>query len=168
MPFEKLLKELSPSLQRLAKKLGPCPPYLSTDDLYQEGLLHLWKQWKQGKTEGKNQSYLLKGCYFHLKNFLRCQNSKIELTTFTPTINLTEILANQPDTSLYSDEEVEYKLLTEAILENGLTKREKEVFSLLLEDLTVREIGEKLGISHVRVIKVRESIRQKVAKEIVA
>jgi len=45
-----------------------------------------------------------------------------------------------------------------------LTSREKEIFELLFSDFTTREIGEKLHISHVMVIKVKKKIRNRCRK----
>ena len=51
-------------------------------------------------------------------------------------------------------------------MNNGLTPREKEVFILALEGLTVREIGDRLGVSHVRVVKLRANIKEKCIKHL--
>jgi RNA polymerase sigma factor (sigma-70 family) len=42
-----------------------------------------------------------------------------------------------------------------------LDEREKEIVRLSAEGLTVREIGSRLGISHVMVVKMRKKIRIK-------
>ena len=52
-------------------------------------------------------------------------------------------------------------LVLEDIKNNGFTKREKEVFSLILGGYTVRETGKKLDISHVMVIKYKQRIMKK-------
>jgi DNA-binding CsgD family transcriptional regulator len=49
-------------------------------------------------------------------------------------------------------------------MNNGFSKREKDVFGLLLEGYTVREAGEKLGISHVMVVKLKNRLINKVTK----
>ena len=55
----------------------------------------------------------------------------------------------------------ESRMEVEAMEEQGMTEREKEVLSLALEGLTTREIGNKLGVSHVSVVKVRNRIKEK-------
>lgn len=168
MLFEELYEELTPGLKKLVNVIGPRPSYLGWEDLYQEGLLHLWQLWQAGEIDGNTRGYLLRSCYFHLKNFLRCQNSKLEISTFTVELGLTDFLMNKSDVSPNLAEKIENKLIAEAVLKNDLTSREKEVFRLLCEDLTMREIGKRLGISHVRVVKIRENIRRKVADQLVA
>ena len=56
------------------------------------------------------------------------------------------------------------KLLAETIRNNGLTKREKELLSLCAQDLTTRQIGQRLGISHVSVLKAMRRVRGKCKK----
>ena len=56
------------------------------------------------------------------------------------------------------DKTVDKKMLVDYIMNNGFSKREKDVFGLLLEGYTVREAGGKLGISHVMVVKLKNKI----------
>jgi len=49
-------------------------------------------------------------------------------------------------------------------MNNGFSKREKDVFGLLLEGYTVREAGGKLGISHVMVVKLKNKIIKSVTR----
>jgi DNA-directed RNA polymerase specialized sigma subunit len=65
-----------------------------------------------------------------------------------------------PDRS-FSPEQMDAKVLVEQIRGDGLTKREKEVFELRLQGYTVRQVGERLGISHPRVIRLLSNIRHK-------
>ena len=52
------------------------------------------------------------------------------------------------------------KLLMENVCDR-LTKREEDIFVLSLDDWTTREIGKKLGISHVMVVKIKKRIKRK-------
>jgi DNA-directed RNA polymerase specialized sigma subunit len=56
------------------------------------------------------------------------------------------------------------KMLSETILNNGLSKREKDILIFLSKGFTMREIGSFLGVSHVRVVKIVGSIREKCQK----
>jgi DNA-binding CsgD family transcriptional regulator len=49
----------------------------------------------------------------------------------------------------------------EALLESGLTQRERDVLALSMEGMTTREVGQKLGISHVAVVKVRNKLKSR-------
>lgn len=176
MSFEDLVKRISPTLKRITHKLNKLNghrPLLDEEDLFQEALLHLWVNFKAGTLLDKTDSYILQGCYFHLRNYLRKNQNKAELLSLYNPINeegatLIELLEEQEiflRDSASSDSSLQAKLFVETLLqENVLTKREKEVLSLLLEGLTVREIGKRLGISHVRVVKLKNKIRDKCKK----
>ncbi len=51
----------------------------------------------------------------------------------------------------------------EILQDDNLTEREKEVLAFLLEGLTLREIGEKIGVSHVMVVKIKKTLRRKLS-----
>ena len=165
MSFEELVKRISPILKRITYKLNGHFSFFNDEDLFQEALVFLWDSFKKGKLDDKTDSYILQGCYFYLKNYLRKVGKRVrsvsiyakkeEDTSFEETL-----LLDDGCTQKFLDY-LDSKLLIEAILNNGLTKREKDVFSLCAEGLTTREIGKRLGISHVRVVKLRSNIKRK-------
>lgn len=164
MSFEKVVEKITPTLKRITQKLNIRFSFVDEEDLFQEALLHLWTDFKEGKLQNKTDSYILQGCFFHLKNYLRKTREKANLINLGTPINeegstLEERLPSEDSKSCF--ENIENKMLIEEIRDNGLTRREKEVLSFCLEGLTVREIGRKLGVSHVRVIKLRDNIRRK-------
>lgn len=165
--FERLLGDLSPQLKRIARRINGYSRFIDEDDLFQEMCIYLWEKWEQGEIEGKTESYILQGCWFYLKNYLRIINDKDEIISLDEQIDdegmtLGEII---PDNSQTFDELVDVKLLVEKITTDGLTKREKEVFYLCLEGYTLRKIGERLRISFVRVFKVKKNISKKLKKK---
>jgi len=168
MSFEILLKRISPTLKRITYKLNGHFSFFNDEDLYQEALIHLWLDFKEGKLSDKTDSYILQGCYFHLKNYIRKNYDKANLISLENSaneeeaLNLDNILSLEDPQSSF--ELIHCKMLIEKINNNGLTKREKEVFSLALEGLTTRETGSRLGISHVRVVKLKSKIRDKCKK----
>jgi len=164
MSFEELVKKVSPTLKRITYKLNGHFSFFNDEDLYQEALAHLWLDFKEGKLRDKTDSYILQGCYFHLKNYLRKVRVKANLISMDSLIDeegntLEEYLPAQ-EASFYFDY-LDNKMLVESIQGNTLTAREKEVLSLCLEGLTVREIGKRLGVSHVRIVKIKAGIKRK-------
>ncbi len=129
--------------------------------------MHLWVSFKEGRLDDKTDSYILQGCYFHLKNFLRKTEEKVNLVSLDAKLDeegmrFEENLCLENPESCFN--RLEAKFLIDHLQNNGLTQREKEVLSLILEGLTVREIGKRLGISHVRVVKIKANIVSKSKK----
>jgi RNA polymerase sigma factor (sigma-70 family) len=164
--FERLLNRLSPTLRRITRKLNGNLAFMDDQDLYQEALMHLWTKFAARDLDDKTDSYMLQGCYFHLKNHLRkSQDGPPLLSLNEPAgedgFSLADILPTEGASSV---EEVEGRLQLEAITGTGVSDREKAVLFCCLEDMTTREIGQRLGISHVSVVKIRNKIRARYGK----
>jgi RNA polymerase sigma factor (sigma-70 family) len=169
MLFAELLKRLSPILKRITYKLSRSFSSFACDDLYQEAVIHLWLEFNSGTLADKTDSYVLQGSYFYLRNYIRMNLDKIRPLSLE---GMYERQNDEGDLNPVPDiedphslvEEVHCRMLIEAIRNNGLTPREKEVFFSSLDGFTTREIGGRLGISHVRVVKLKKSIAVKCRK----
>ncbi len=161
MNFEDLLKQVTPRLKAITRRLDGRYTAFDDDDLYQEAILHLWKKFNKNELFDKTESYILQGCLFFLQNYIR----KIHKAVDRNSIRLDAHLAGS-DCSLEdiflpaSKEERSVDLLVQDV-ENVLNKREKKVLFLSLEGLTKREIGKRLGVSHVMVMKIEKGLRTK-------
>jgi RNA polymerase sigma factor (sigma-70 family) len=170
--FNGLIGKFSPGIRRIAYKLNGRYRSFDHDDLYQEALLRLWNDHRAGKLTDKTDSYVLQGCYFHLKNCIRKVNERSNIVSLDALQNaqedttlLDQLLnkyTHQPDTRKELDE----KLVVYSISHNGLKPKEKKVISFLSDGLTTREIGKKIGVSHVSVVKMIKRIREKSLKRI--
>ncbi len=165
--FEDIVKKLSPTLRRITHKLNGHFSFFDDDDLFQEALEHLWVTFQQGRLKDKTDSYILQGCYFHLKNYLRKTIDKASLTSLNELID--EEGGTLEDLLVYEDsaltENVDIRSLLESSRAKGLTERELSILSFCLEGFTVREIGKRLGVSHVMVVKLKNKIRNKWARD---
>ncbi len=164
MSFEVLVKRISPTLKRITYKLNGHFSFFNDEDLFQEALVHLWVDFRAGKLDDKTDSYILQGCYFYLKNYLRKTQDKLRLVSIDTLVNedgldLEETLATEGPLPAYAN--LDEGLLFERIQGLGLTPRENDILSFSMKGLTVREIGKRLGISHVMVIKLRGKIKDK-------
>lgn len=165
-PFEDIVKKLSPTLRRITYKLNGHFSFFDDDDLYQEALAHLWILFRKDGLSDKTDSFILQGCFYHLKNYIRKTMNRAELISLNGNIGedgvtLEEVFAVEDSRP---QDNLETRLLEDEVLSNGLTERERKIVLLSLEGFTVREIGQKLGISHVRVVKLKKRIKDKCAK----
>jgi len=161
--FEDILKKLSPTLRRITHKLNGRFTFFNEDDLFQEALAHLWITFNKGVLSDKTDSYILQGCYFYLKNYIRTAVDRASLTSLNELLesgdaSLEDLIA---DDSRDIVEDVDEELIKESA-KGGLEVREKQVLELAYDGFTVREIGRRLGISHVMVVKIRARLKKKV------
>ena len=75
--LDEIINQLRFQLKAIIRKLNIRYQYIDSEDLYQEALLYLWQQNVNGQLKGKNDSYILQGCYYNLKNYIR-KNIKFE------------------------------------------------------------------------------------------
>lgn len=163
MDFETLLKKISPRLRRIARNHNGHGFFIDKEDLYQEMCIHLWSNFKDGVSVGMNDAYVARGCEFHILNYLRKVREKVRIVSLEKPLNdnggtLGDVL---PDTKESLSNYIDRKITISDIKNNGITKKEKEVFSFILDGHTVREIGKKLDISHVMVVKYKQRIIEK-------
>jgi RNA polymerase sigma factor (sigma-70 family) len=163
MSFEELVRRISPVLQRITQRLNGRFTFMDHNDLYQEAVLQLWIDFQGGRLEAKTDSYVLQGCYFHLKNYIRKTQDSVALVSLSAMMDeesgrLEELMEAD---EMVAIDYVDGKMQVEALLEEGLSERERDVLAFSMEGMTTREIGEKLGISHVAVVKVRNRIRER-------
>jgi RNA polymerase sigma factor (sigma-70 family) len=166
MSFETLLARLSPTLKKITRKLNGHFSFMDDQDLFQEALLHLWTRFIAGDLTDKTDSYLLQGCYYHLKNYIRRTQDSTTVVSLNGTSedegqDLEETLVAH---DVVSYDEVEGDLQIEAIVASGMNQREKEVLFYSLDGMTTREIGVRLGVSHVSVVKARNKIKEHYTK----
>ncbi len=166
MEFEELYKRVNPRLKRIANFYNGRSSFFDRDDLYQEMAGHLWNNFKNGVPEGLNDAYIIKGCEFHILNYMRKEKEKVYMVSLEAPMNENgdALKENIADGQESLDKKVDKKILVDYIMNNGFSKREKDAFGLLLEGYTVREAGKKLGISHVMVVKLKNRLIKQVTK----
>lgn len=160
--FEIKINRISPTLKRITHRLNGHFSFFDDDDLFQEALIYLWLSFEKGILDDKTDSYILQGCYFHLKNYLRTTLDKAKLVSLYQPIDkedtsLEDILPQ----AISPDNPLDKEFIIEAAKFNGIIGRELEVLNLYMEGMTSREIGERIGISHVMVLKLKNRIKEK-------
>jgi RNA polymerase sigma factor (sigma-70 family) len=164
--LKEIINRLRYQLKGIIWKLNIRYHYIDSDDLHQEILLYLWQQNKSGKLKDKNDSYLLQGCYYYLKNYIRThiktnyrEIDKIyDYNLLEQNQEVSEIVqTNGQNLSRYNlDEYLYYHEFNQ-----GLSVKEKTLLNLRMRGLTNREIGKELGISHTMVSKIRKKMQKK-------
>ena len=171
MSFTELHKKLSPTIKRIAYKLNGHYRSFNHDDLYQEATIHLWSNFLKGTLSDKTDSYILQGCYFHLKNYIRKINERSNIVSIDAALNcndeatVEDILGEQwscPDCR----NDLHNKFLVQSIQNNGFNLKEKRLIVYFSQGLTTRDIGKRIGVSHVSVVKMMRKIRIKAQKHL--
>ena len=166
MSFEILVKRISPTIKKIAHKLNGHYTFFNDEDLYQEALTHLWIDFRGGILGDKTDSYILQGCYYHLKNYIRKTQDNVVLVSLNNPVGENGMVVEDvlPVDGINPFEYLESRMEIETAEEKCLTQREKEILSYFLEGMSMREIGRKVGISHVMVLKIRNRIKDKYGK----
>jgi RNA polymerase sigma factor (sigma-70 family) len=170
--FEELVKRLSPKLKGISYKVHWSGYFFNNEDLYQEALLHLWKEYTAGTLSDKTDSYILQGCYFYLKNYMRTALDKVRPISLDEKASpegeprIDSLMCNNGGSSDDYFAALHAKMLVDVIYNNGLSDKEKKLLPLFAEGLSTRQIGKRAGISHVRVIKMRREIERKCRKHL--
>ena len=153
MDYSEIVDRLSPALRRTSRGLSRPGGGADPEDLFQEGLIWLWEGLRRGTLDRLSDAYILGGCRFHLMNRRRRESLRRRREVPLPAVG--ELPA--PDTVETTDR----KFLVAEMLSDGLSRAEKEVVRLRYEGNTVREVGARLGLSHVRVVQLQKSVRAK-------
>ncbi|OGW75655.1 MAG: hypothetical protein A2Z72_08995 [Omnitrophica bacterium RBG_13_46_9] len=157
MDFAIMFSRVSPRLRKMAKRLAAYrrnARFFDHTDIYQEMCLSLWNNYRYGVPEDINDAYIIKGCEFHIRNYLRKERVKANVVSLDEPVNedgdtLKEILPDRrrPLESIVDEQAA---LRDIRCISN---ERENKIFTFMLAGHTIREIGKKLNISHVMVIK---------------
>ncbi|MFW6134130.1 MAG: sigma-70 family RNA polymerase sigma factor [Elusimicrobiota bacterium] len=157
MKFQEYLEKIKPKIRAISYKAYNKRNYIDVEDIEQEICIHLWEKFKNGEIENNTESYILQGCWFFAKNYLRKNNK-----TGYPANEESELnrLYNDNQISKEKNELTDIKIDLD-YLKDYLTQQEKKVLYLTLEGYTLREIADMMEISFPRVSKVRKNIRKK-------
>lgn len=167
MEFKLLCEKLEPRLRRLAREHDYHGSFINEDDLYQEMCLYLWSRYPDGLPPHINENYALKGCEFHIHNYIRTKRVKAHMVSIDQPLNedgdvLGDILpAEQESLDDIANKDLAIDEIKKLARSN---KKGKAVFMLMIEGRTARETGKLLGISHVMVLKHKKNLITRMKK----
>ena len=166
MDFRILLEKITPALRFIARK-HLLTSFYNEEDLYQEMCLYLWQHYANGLPIGVNESYAIKGCEFHIQNFMRKGRKKVIMSSIDELVgpggatlgDLLEDKRGESGTSMAD------RITIDEIKAMDLTEKERSVLSFLLKGCTVREAAAQCGISHVMILKHKKAMLAKWRKK---
>ena len=169
MSFEELNQKLAPTIKRIVYRLNGHYRSFDHDDLYQEATIHLWNNFLKGELSDKTDSYILQGCYFHLKNYIRKINERANIISIDTVLSTNEVITFEDILGEFwaSDDcrdDLHNKFLVQSIQGNGFNSKEIRLLDYFSQGLSTREIGKRMGVSHVSVVKMMHKIRAKSKK----
>ena len=161
-----ILSRLQYQLRGIIRKLNIHYQYIDSDDLYQEILLYLWQQNRDGNLEDKNDSYILQGCYYYLKNYIRkhiksVSRQKENIIYYYSAGPNAETEENKPSKQQNFARDTLDEYLYYDDFNRDLSEKEKSLLRLRMRGLSNREIGRELGISHTMVSRMRQKMKKK-------
>ncbi|MBD3264847.1 MAG: sigma-70 family RNA polymerase sigma factor [Candidatus Omnitrophica bacterium] len=164
MDFNELLTRLEPKLKSITRRLDYRFRTFGQEDLFQEALIHLWEKNRDEELCGKTESFILQGCCFYLKNYIRKSNKSIDkMSVFGESFDYPggKAIGGHPAANNESFvNSLDNVSLRDSIFKI-LGKRERKVAVYIMKGLSSREIGSILNISHVMVLKIKKNIRSK-------
>src|ERR1051325_410254 len=148
--------DIREAIRLIACQLGVDPAL--RDDLYQEGLIHLWR--REESCPGQSPGWYLQSCRFHLRNYLRYGCSVDSPKRF----RLRHAASGEDgdEECLWDDTLPAASMLAEisaremcVMLSPWLTALERQILACMTDGLGMRKIALRLGISHSLVIRRR-------------
>ncbi len=164
--LNEVIVRLRHQLKAIIRKLNIKYQYIDSEDLYQEVLLYLWQQNENGKLKDKNDSYILQGCYYHLKNHIRKSiKSECKQINYRYYPNIPEENQEANDNRQLNYQHLTHHPLDEYLYYDEFNKKlsikERTLLNLRMRGLSTREIGKELGVSHTMVSKMRKKMIEK-------
>jgi DNA-directed RNA polymerase specialized sigma subunit len=106
-----------------------------------------------------------------LKNYIRKVNEYSNIVSINAALNVDENVTVGDILGEYwasgdCREDLHNKFLVQSIRDNGFKPREKRLLMYFSQGLTTRDIGKRLGVSHVSVVKMMQKIRVKSQKHL--
>jgi RNA polymerase sigma factor (sigma-70 family) len=150
MDFDGVYRRLHPAIERMASRSARPGVNVDRDDLLQEMRLKLWQNLEGGRYLEKSDGFILRGLHFHLLNVLRKESTYRKRVWSSPSIDSNALLDGD------GPEEIEARTLCGQILERCGSDKARRVLEMISEGRTLREIGDCLRISHVRVHQIRK------------
>lgn len=162
MRFDELVRKINPKVKGIAYRLDGKYTSFSEDDLYQQALMRLWQKYNNGELEDKTESYVVQGCSFEMRNYIRTHFKGTDRRAVSTDITINDS-GDRLINFIADEQSISQRVscntsMTVKKIERRLSSRQKSVLKMSRKGFTVREIGRRLGVSHVMVVKIKKHI----------
>jgi RNA polymerase sigma-70 factor (ECF subfamily) len=131
------------------------------EDLYQEILINVWKGLEKFRGDSQLSTWVYRIAVNTALSFVNKKNKYLNFNTYLDEGKAAN-LAGDDETPRVQEKQLE--LMSDLI--NGLSVVDKIIMSLVLEDLSTKEIAEIVGITEsnvrVKIHRIKEELREKV------
>jgi RNA polymerase sigma-70 factor (ECF subfamily) len=132
------------------------------DDLYQEILINIWKGIDSFRGDAQTSTWVYRVAVNTALTYVNKKHKYMNFNMYLEDGKARDLMAEDPDIRVREEKKAE--LLTGLI--NELSVVDKIIMSLVLEELTSKEIAEIVGITEsnvrVKIHRIKEELREKV------
>lgn len=160
--FKMIVDENSERIIRICRFYNPNTE--DQKDMYQEVLVNVWKSLDSFRGDSKISTWVYRIAINTSLNFTGKAFRQMKLMVDRDVNNL-QVLADE-DLSLKQQFETDFETLQQLL--NQLSVIEKAMMSLVLEDLSMREIADIIGLTEnnvrVKIHRIKEKLREQMLK----
>jgi len=132
------------------------------DDLYQEILINIWKGMESFRGDAQVSTWVYRVAVNTALTYVNKKHKYLNFNMYWDDAKARDLVSEDPEVKIREEKQLE--LVTE--LMNQLSVVDKIIMSLVLEELTSKEIAEIVGITEsnvrVKVHRIKEDLREKV------
>jgi len=132
-----------------------------SEDLYQEILINVWKGLEKFRGASQLSTWVYRIAVNTALSFVNKKNKYLNFNTYLDDGKAANLVGDDGDTPMIHEKQLE--LMADLI--NQLSVVDKIIMSLVLEDLSTKEISEIVGITEsnvrVKIHRIKEELREK-------
>lgn len=133
-----------------------------SEDLYQEILINVWRGLEKFRGDAQLSTWVYRIAVNTALSFVNKKNKYLNFNTYLDDAKASNLVGEDGETRMVLDKQLE--LMADMI--NQLSVVDKIIMSLVLEELSTKEIAEVVGITEsnvrVKIHRIKEELREKV------
>jgi RNA polymerase sigma-70 factor, ECF subfamily len=133
-----------------------------SEDLYQEILINVWRGLEKFRGDAQLSTWVYRIAVNTALSFVNKKNKYLNFNTYLDDGKAANLVGDEGETKMVHEKQLE--LMSDLI--NELSVVDKIIMSLVLEELSTKEIAEIVGITEsnvrVKICRIKEELREKV------